>query len=211
MNRHLQRLIKTLLLSLIASCTLAALGMEASSSPVSLKKEEFRLRLNNLHTGESLDVAYRVGDRYLPSSVTLLNHFLRDYRTGEDADYDLAEFDLLYDLLGTLGQPEATINIICGYRSPETNEYLRTRAPVTGVAENSQHTLSRAIDISVPGVSTERLRDAALSLGRGGVGYYPSSHFVHVDVGPVREWAFGVRRKLVKHSVHSHQRRHHRT
>ncbi len=154
---------------------------------------ESRLRMHQVHTGESIDVAYKVGDKYLPSSLDLLNHFLRDYRTGDDATYDPREFDLLHALMITLDRPDGLIDVVCGYRTPATNQALRNRAPVTGVSENSFHMASKAIDISVPGVSTERLRDAALSLGMGGVGYYPSSHFVHVDVGPVRTWSFGVR------------------
>ena len=84
--------------------------------------------------------------------------------------------------------------IVCGYRTPQSNRFLRTRSARTGVAEHSQHMLAKAIDIRVPGVSTARLRNAALSLGEGGVGYYPTSRFVHVDVGPVREWTFGARK-----------------
>ena len=165
-------------------------GMFAESTP---HREESRLRMHQVHTGESIDVAYKVGEQYLPSSLELLNHFLRDYRTGDDAAYDPREFDLLHALMITLRRPDGLIDVICGYRTPATNETLRTRARVTGVSENSFHMVSKAIDISVPGGSTERLRDAALSLGMGGVGYYPSSHFVHVDVGPVRTWSFGVR------------------
>jgi uncharacterized protein YcbK (DUF882 family) len=83
------------------------------------------------------------------------------------------------------------IDIVCGYRTPETNESLRRGTAESGVAEHSQHMLAKAIDIRVPGVSTARLRDTALSLQAGGVGYYPVSRFVHVDVGPVRTWSFG--------------------
>ena len=80
--------------------------------------------------------------------------------------------------------------IVCGYRTPWSNNFLRTRGANTGVAKNSQHTLAKAIDIRVPGTTTRRLRDIALSLQAGGVGYYPISKFVHVDVGPVRTWTF---------------------
>ncbi len=171
--------------------------MSAEDTP---HRVESRLRMHQVHTGESIDVAYKAGDKYLPSSLELLNHFLRDYRTGDDAAYDPREFDLLHALMLTLHRPDGLIDVICGYRTPATNESLRTRAPVTGVSENSYHMVSKAIDISVPGVSTEQLRDAALSLGMGGVGYYPSSHFVHVDVGPVRTWSFGVRRVAKRRS-----------
>jgi len=89
-----------------------------------------------------------------------------------------------------LGKPNGVIDIVCGYRTPWSNNYLRTRAAVTGVAKNSQHTQAKAIDIRVPGVQTARLRDLAESFHAGGVGYYPVSQFVHVDVGPVRTWSF---------------------
>ncbi len=157
-----------------------------------------RLRLHHLHTGESIDVAYKTADgSYDPGAVAMLNHFLRDHRTDENADYDPLEFDLLHNILVRLGRPNAVIDIVCGYRSPESNDFLRTRSAETGVAEHSQHMLSKAIDIRIPGVSTLALRNAALSLGMGGVGYYPISHFVHVDVGPVREWQFGGGRRLM--------------
>ncbi len=153
--------------------------------------QRYALHLHHLHTGESLDVVYRVGNLYLPDAIEKLNLFLRDHRTQAEADYDPREFDLLHSLMASMGRANGVIDIVCGYRSPESNEYLRTRASVTGVAEHSQHMLSKAIDIRVPGVSTLMLRNAALAMGAGGVGYYPGSQFVHVDVGPVREWQFG--------------------
>ncbi|WP_263385684.1 YcbK family protein [Granulicella arctica] len=159
--------------------------------------ETYRLRMKHLHTGEAIDVAYRRGDLYLDNGTAMLNHFLRDSRTNEDAHYDVKEFDILHLLMAKLHKPQGVIEVLCGYRSPESNEYLRTLAPVTGVAENSQHMLSKAIDIRVPGVSTMHLRDVARALGMGGVGYYPRSQFVHVDVGPVRQWSFGGRRRLL--------------
>ena len=169
----------------------------------------FRLRLHHLHTGESIDVAYKQDGDYLQGGVAMLNHFLRDHRTNELASYDPREFDLLHSLLVKLGKPNATIDIVCGYRSPWSNNFLRTRSAVTGVAEHSQHILSKAIDIRIPGVSTRKLRDAALSLGMGGVGYYPSSQFVHVDVGPVRQWQFGGMQLASRGSGrHGHSRRH---
>ena len=163
-----------------------------------LAGQKFELRLHHLHTGESLDVVYRIGNTYIPSAMDKLNHFLRDHRTQDEANYDPKEFDLLHSVLAKLRRPNAEIDVVCGYRTPWSNNFLRTRggtaAPsVTGVAEHSQHMLSKAIDIEVPGVATRKLRDAALSLHEGGVGYYPVSHFVHVDVGPVRQWSFSGR------------------
>jgi len=152
--------------------------------------QKFTLHLHHLHTGETLDVVYRVGDKYLPDAIAKLNYFLRDHRTNDVSHYDVKEFDLLHSVMSKLGKPNAVIDVVCGYRTPWSNNYLRTRSAVTGVAQNSQHMQAKAIDIRVPGVATSRLRDVALSLHGGGVGYYPVSQFVHVDVGPVRQWTF---------------------
>ncbi len=152
-------------------------------------RKQYHLRMFHLHTGESVDVTYRVGNRYVPSAIEILNHFLRDHRTGDMADYDPHEFDVLYGIMNKLHRPNGVIDIVCGYRTEWSNEYLRETGG-GGVAEHSQHTLGRAIDIKVPGVSTRRLDRVALSLGAGGVGYYPRSQFVHVDVGPVRKWTW---------------------
>ncbi len=146
----------------------------------------YRLRLFHLHTGEHLDVVYRIGNEYVPEGIAALDHFLRDHRTGDVKDYDLREFDLLHDLLAKLGHPDSEIDIVCGYRTPWSNNYLRDRSH--GVALHSQHMEAKAIDIRIPGIPTAKVRDAALSLQRGGVGYYEQSDFVHVDVGPVRHW-----------------------
>jgi uncharacterized protein YcbK (DUF882 family) len=146
--------------------------------------------MHHLHTGEDIDVVYRIGDTYIPNALDQLNHFLRDHRTEDVSGYDPKEFDLLYELMTRLGRPNGVIDIICGYRTPESNNFLRTRSADTGVAEHSQHMLAKAIDIRVPGVSTVALRNAALALHAGGVGFYPVSQFVHVDVGPVRTWSY---------------------
>jgi uncharacterized protein YcbK (DUF882 family) len=157
-------------------------------SPVAPR--EYRLRMHSLHTGEDIDVVYRVDDDYIPSALDQLNYFLRDHRTGDVSRYDPKEFDVLHSLMASLHRPNGIIDIVCGYRSPWSNEYLRSLGPSTGVAEHSQHMLAKAIDIRVPGIGTRTLRNAALSLHAGGVGFYPVSQFVHVDVGPVRTWSF---------------------
>jgi uncharacterized protein YcbK (DUF882 family) len=163
--------------------------------------EQYHLRMHHLHTGESIDVVYRVGDTYLPNAIARLNYFLRDHRTQNESDYDPKEFDLLHTLMTRLGRPDGVIDIVCGYRTPWSNNLLRSRSANSGVAEHSQHMLAKAIDIRVPGVTTARLRDTALSLHAGGVGYYPVSQFVHVDVGPVREWQYGRVRTVRTRSV----------
>jgi len=160
-------------------------SLSASAFPL-----EYHLRMHHLHTGEDIDIVYRVGNTYIPEALDQLNHFLRDHRTQDVSSYDPKEFDLLHALMTRLGRPNGIIDIICGYRTPESNNFLRTRSSDTGVAEHSQHMLAKAIDIRVPGVTTRTLRNAALALHAGGVGFYPVSQFVHVDVGPVRTWSF---------------------
>ena len=147
---------------------------------------ESRLTLFHTHTRERLDIVYRRDGQYLPEALNRLDYFLRDHRTGDVHHYDPRVFDLLHDLLTSLGRPDSEIDIICGYRTPWSNEYLRTHGH--GVALHSLHMQAMAIDIRIPGVTTAALRDAALGLHDGGVGYYPASEFVHVDVGRVRRW-----------------------
>lgn len=147
---------------------------------------KYRLRLYNLHTREFLDVVYRIGDSYPPAAIDELDEFLRDYRNGSVRAYDVHEFDLLHDLMNRLGDPNGVIDIVCGYRTPRTNAWLRLHGHA--VALHSQHIEAKAIDIRIPGFTAARVRDAALALHRGGVGYYPDLAFVHVDVGRVRRW-----------------------
>jgi uncharacterized protein YcbK (DUF882 family) len=144
------------------------------------------LHLYHTHTGERLDVVFRRGETYVPEALAKLDQFLRDHRTGEVHHYDPRLFDLLADLTAAARRPSAEIHIICGYRTPWSNEFLRTHT--TGVAKNSLHMKAEAIDIRLPGVRTLRIRNLALALGRGGVGYYPKSDFIHVDVGRARRW-----------------------
>jgi len=179
----MKRLRIGLAVMLAISCAPAVWAVDAGTSAESAT---YRLRLYHLHTGEHIDVVYRIGNEYLPEGIAELDHFLRDHRTGDVKDYDIREFDLLHDLLAKLGHPDSEIDIVCGYRTPWSNNYLRERSH--GVALHSQHMEAKAIDIRIPGIPTAKVRDAALSLQRGGVGYYEQSDFVHVDVGPVRHW-----------------------
>jgi uncharacterized protein YcbK (DUF882 family) len=165
--------------------------------PAAYATEPYRLRLHNLHTLEDIDIVYRIGDNYQPDAIARLNYFLRDHSTQDVVAYDPREFDLLHDILRRLGRSSATIDIVCGYRTQETNDVLR--ASSQGVAEHSQHILGHAIDIRIPGSTTPRIRNAALSLNEGGVGYYPTSHFVHVDVGAIRTWTYSPRRHRRSH------------
>jgi uncharacterized protein YcbK (DUF882 family) len=160
----------------------AAPGISAPKASLPL----YRLRLFHTHTGRRLDVVYRRGDEYVPSAIVELDRFLADHRTGQEKAYDPRVFDLLHDLMARVGDPDGEIDVICGYRTPWSNEFLRTHGH--GVARHSLHMQAMAIDIRIPGVPTAEVRDAAMAMKRGGVGYYRQSDFVHVDVGRVRRW-----------------------
>ncbi|MAT65322.1 MAG: hypothetical protein CMN57_06730 [Gammaproteobacteria bacterium] len=159
------------------------------SSPAALARigtpARRELALHNLHTGESTEVVYwRDGD-YASSALTDLNHLLRDHRSGEVWEMDPALLDQLYVLQRSVGV-ERPYHVISGYRSPATNAMLSSRS--NGVAKRSLHMQGRAIDVRLPGVKLSRLREAALALQAGGVGYYPKSNFIHLDTGRVRFW-----------------------
>jgi uncharacterized protein YcbK (DUF882 family) len=147
---------------------------------------EYRLSLFHTHSGRHLTVVYRRGNEYVPEGLAELDEFLRDHRTGDVRHYDPRVFDLLHDLTARVGEPDGEVNVVCGYRTPWSNNFLRTHGH--GVAQHSLHMQAMAIDIRLPGVPTAELRDAALAMHRGGVGYYRASDFVHVDVGRVRQW-----------------------
>ena len=149
---------------------------------------EYRLRLYHTHTGERLEIVYRRGAFYSQQALAKLDNFLRDHRTGDVRHFDPRLFDLLHDLAASVNDSDGEIDVICGYRTPGSNEYLRHRSAHTGVAQHSLHMQAEAIDIRLPGVAIAVVRDAALQLHRGGVGYYRASDFVHVDVGRVRRW-----------------------
>ncbi|KJK24667.1 twin-arginine translocation pathway signal protein [Burkholderiaceae bacterium 16] len=144
------------------------------------------LAFDHTHTGERIAVVYAVGEQFVPESLAALNRFLRDHYSGEVGVIDPQLFALLYRLKQTLCC-EAPFQVISGYRSPATNARLRkTRGG--GVASHSLHMDGKAIDIRLPGVPLADLRDAALSLRGGGVGFYPQEQFVHADTGRVRDW-----------------------
>jgi len=145
------------------------------------------LAFDNIHTGEKLKVEYWADGQYLPDALSEVNHVLRDFRSGEVHPIAPGLLDLLATLRGQL-ETSAPITVISGYRSPLTNARLRSEHEHSGVASKSLHMQGMAIDIRVAGRSLTSVHDAALLLRSGGVGYYPSSDFVHVDVGRVRTW-----------------------
>ncbi|WP_372398241.1 DUF882 domain-containing protein [Azospirillum sp. HJ39] len=142
-----------------------------------------RLSLRNQHTGETFDGPYRDASGPLPDAMADLAKLLRDHRANKVGPIDVGTLDFLADIMEAVGQPKATI--LSAFRTPETNAMLAARS--LGVAEHSQHLLGRALDVTFP----SRLPDAhrsALDLKRGGVGWYPRSHFLHIDTGPLRNW-----------------------
>jgi uncharacterized protein YcbK (DUF882 family) len=171
---------------LVVLLLVAPLGQTLKSATPSPR--EYRLRFYHTHTNERLDIVYRRGEDYVPIALAELDHYLRDHRTGEVRHFDPHLFDLLYDLTASVNDSGGEIDVICGYRTPWSNEFLRTRSAHTGVALHSLHMQAEAIDIRLPGIPTSAVRDAALRLRRGGVGYYRDSKFVHVDLGRVRHW-----------------------
>jgi uncharacterized protein YcbK (DUF882 family) len=144
------------------------------------------LELRNTHTGEQLAVAYRAATGYVGTAIERLNWLLRDHRAHQVHPIEPMLFDQLADLAAAAGV-EPRYEIISGYRSPQTNE--RLAAASGGVAKRSLHMQGRAIDVRLLGVSCAKLRDLAIAAAHGGVGYYRSSDFVHLDTGRVRAWA----------------------
>lgn len=143
------------------------------------------LKLHNVHTQERLEAVYFEKGEYVPDAVQALDKVLRDFRTGDVHPMNPRLFDTLADLARKTDTKDH-FQVISGYRSPKTNAMLNERSGE--VAKRSLHMDGKAIDIYLEDIALDRVRAAALDLGRGGVGYYPTSNFVHVDVGPVRRW-----------------------
>lgn len=145
-----------------------------------------RLAFDNLHTGETLDIAYWENGAYVPSALAAVNHVLRDHRNNEVHVIAPHLLDLLTALSGRL-EAGPKFEVISGYRSPQTNALLHAES--SEVAKGSLHMVGEAIDIRMAGLDLAHLHRAALDLDMGGVGYYPESDFVHVDIGRVRRWS----------------------
>ncbi len=187
--RPVEKLLTKLLVGGVLCCAAAIYHFpNLQAAPPIGPSQEARLLLYHTHTGEWIDVVYRVGTRYVPDALAKLDFFLRDHRTGDVRHFDPRLYDALEQLTEAVGHPGGEIDVICGYRTPWSNNFLREHS--AGVAQHSLHMQGEAIDIRMPGVDTNQVRKAALLLHRGGVGYYPHSDFVHVDVGRVRQWCF---------------------
>ena len=159
-------------------------------SPIFAKIRDFplsekSLSLYNLHTEESLDTVFWADGKYLDGPLSKIDYILRDHRTGETKSIDNRLLDLLYSIQKRMNVKQP-FHIISGYRSPQTNSILRKND--RGVSGKSLHMLGKAVDIRMPDVELSSLRKVAMDLRVGGVGYYPSSDFIHVDLGRLRYW-----------------------
>jgi len=164
----------------VTAALIGRAGLAKPNTPL-----ERSLGFYNTHTDETLKTVYWAEGKYQPDGLREIDRILRDHRTGDVCSMDESLLDLLYLLQARTGR-KGSFHIISGYRSPATNAMLSARS--AGVAKRSYHMQGKAIDIRLPGYDLEKLHQAAMALKAGGVGYYPSSNFIHVDVGPVRRW-----------------------
>jgi uncharacterized protein YcbK (DUF882 family) len=151
---------------------------------------ERRLAFRNIHTNETFDARFFGADGWDNQGLAELNHGLRDWRNNESTTMDPQLMLLISQIRDKLDlSPQTKVDMISGYRSPQTNAALRAAGGEhTGVASKSQHMLGKATDLHMPGVPLDRLHLVAMSMQAGGVGYYPKDGFVHVDTGRVRTW-----------------------
>jgi uncharacterized protein YcbK (DUF882 family) len=170
---------------LVGSLGAAAAVLGAPRNARAAATPAHRLSFYHIHTAEKLDITYREHGTLIPGALTEINHYLRDFRTEQVHDIDVALLDALHDLYAAF-DARGNFEVISGYRSPRTNEALRH--VTTGVAKDSLHLSGRAIDVRLTSAATAKLREAAIAMQRGGVGYYPKSNFVHIDTGAFRTW-----------------------
>jgi uncharacterized protein YcbK (DUF882 family) len=166
----------------------ATAGVMLLAAPAALAERAEKpraLSFYHTHTGERLKITYAERGAHLPGALEEISRFLRDFRSGEAHPIDPQLLDSLHQLQQLTGG-RGPYEIISAFRSPQTNDMLRANS--NGVAERSLHMEGRAMDVRLRGVETRKLRAAALDLQAGGVGYYPSSDFIHVDTGRVRAW-----------------------
>jgi uncharacterized protein YcbK (DUF882 family) len=143
------------------------------------------LSFYNIHTKETLTTCYYANGKFVQRALGRISHIMRDHRTGDIQPVDPELLNLLHQIVLQI-QPASPISIVSGYRSPRTNAALRR---ITGgVSQNSLHMEGRAIDFRIPGYRTDGIRELAIDLHSGGVGYYPANNFVHLDTGPIKIW-----------------------
>lgn len=181
-----------------AATALVALSAYAGSGSAAAA-EDRSLKLFFTHTGERATITFKRDGKFDQKGLAQINRFLRDWRRNEPARMDPRLLDLVWEVYERSGAKDY-IHIVSAYRSPATNNMLRNRSRVTGVAKNSQHMLGKAMDFYIPGVRLATLRALAMQMQIGGVGFYPTSGspFVHLDVGNVRAWPRMSRQELVR-------------
>jgi uncharacterized protein YcbK (DUF882 family) len=182
-----------LLLLIVAALPVLSLSAGAAQA------EDRSLKLYFIHTGEKAVITFKRNGRFDPKGLAQINEFLRDWRKDKPTKMDPRLFDLVWEVYRRSGATDY-IHVVSAFRSPETNNMLRTRSRYTGVAKNSQHMLGKAMDFYIPGVKLSTLRALAMQMQVGGVGFYPTSGspFVHLDVGGVRAWPRMTRQELVQ-------------
>ena len=173
------------------SGALIAVGIVGSTPamaymPARPRTDKKSLMLHNLHTGEHYNGVFKIGDTYDRDELQKLNYFLRDHRNGKVHRIDPQTLEILARIRQSTGRVDDEMQVVSGYRSPETNALLRKAS--NGVAKRSMHLEGRAIDFRFNGTSTRELRSIAISMKAGGVGYYRGSNFLHIDNGLVRHW-----------------------
>jgi uncharacterized protein YcbK (DUF882 family) len=189
-NASRERSLVVTLMRVSARLGLAGLFMLGASDALqnaSAEGDTRTLSFHHLHTGEDITVTFKRNGRYDDAALKKLDWFMRDWRKEKSTRMDPHLFDLLWEAYREVGATQP-IDVVCGYRSPETNSMLRRRS--NGVAQFSQHISGQAMDFFIPGVPLEKIREVGLRLQRGGVGFYPTSGspFVHMDTGTIRHW-----------------------
>ena len=175
------------------------LGANDALQNASAEGDTRTLSFHHTHTGEDITITYKRNGRYDDAALKKLDWFMRDWRKEKSTRMDPHLFDLLWETYREVGATQP-IDVVCGYRSPETNSMLRNRTRASGVAQNSNHITGQAMDFFIPGVPLDKIRTVGLRLQRGGVGFYPTSGspFVHLDTGTVRHWPRMTHDQLVK-------------
>lgn len=176
----------------IPTFCLAAVAMGASSvlapsaTQTALANGDTRtLSFVHAHRNDVITVSFRVNGNYDRAALAKLNHFLRDWRNDAQTNMDPRLFDVIWESYRSVGA-SGPVLVLSAYRSPNTNEMLRRRS--RAVANNSQHMHGKALDFRFQNVNMHRVREVAIKMQRGGVGWYAGSNFVHLDVGSVRTW-----------------------
>lgn len=170
----------------IVTAAQAATGVLVCPSLTCFARESraYPLTFYHTHTEECLEILHIPG-QCSRSVQKKMKTFLRDFRTGDVHPIDLKLLDMLCTIQSAAGS-RGTIEIISGYRSLETNNYLGRMS--RGVASKSMHVQGRAVDIRITDLPTRQLCRTATALRTGGVGYYGKSDFVHLDTGRFRTW-----------------------